>query len=745
MARVSGFSRYLAGGILGINLAAVAAALYLLDNTQLGEEQKFRIEAATLVHLITQDIEREYAGVDLSLQVIADEQVSQGARDRGQLEAWLERVRRWHPALSFLRITDAEGNVLPLPADAGRRRPNIAQHDYFVRLRGDPQAGLQITPPLTDHTSGETVLIFARRLADSDGRFAGVALASIPVAHFAEMFAHLDLQAGVRIGLFDSRHGWILRHPAQGNEAEDGRNTLAEPLRQAMETMPGEGFFDAVSDGVDRSIAYRYGREFDFYVVLDQRRDVYLSHLAEMEGAVAVVLTVFALLTAAFGLVLYRSWKQQASLMAQLLEHDLWIRQAEQVGALGLYWIDIDADCWTATEAFDRMTGIAAGYPRTSEDWLALIHPDDRDAVSDSFRRAAAARREVVEVECRIIRPSDGAVRWISSVAQLVPLTYGLRHAIVGVAHDITVSKCAADQLRRSEQLFRGVFDTSLIGMVMTSPDRHLLAVNQAACDMLGRTREELLGMDWLEVSHPDDCSANLEALRRVVAGQTDAYDLEKRYFRKDGTIIDAYIAARALRGPDGTIEHIVTLLQDVTARKRVERMLRQSEADLRAAFAGAAVGIAFVAPNGAWLSVNDRLCEIVGYTKNELLALSFQDITYPDDLPGDVAQVARMLAREIERYSLEKRYVRKDGDVIWINLSVSLVLNDDGTPHHFVSIVEDIDARKRAERDLRRSRELLQSFLDHLPDSPTSRTAPCVWCMPMSSFASCWNWTPNT
>jgi two-component system cell cycle sensor histidine kinase/response regulator CckA len=125
---------------------------------------------------------------------------------------------------------------------------------------------------------------------------------------------------------------------------------------------------------------------------------------------------------------------------------------------------------------------------------------------------------------------------------------------------------------------------------------------------------------------------------------------------------------------------------------------LTQSERRFRAIFEQAAVGVAQVATDGRWMDTNRRLCEFLGYTSDELRTLTFQDITHPDDVEMDLDQVRRMLAGEISTYSMEKRYRRKDGAFIWANLSVSLVRGDCGGPLYFISVVEDIDARKRAE-----------------------------------------------
>jgi PAS domain S-box-containing protein len=134
----------------------------------------------------------------------------------------------------------------------------------------------------------------------------------------------------------------------------------------------------------------------------------------------------------------------------------------------------------------------------------------------------------------------------------------------------------------------------------------------------------------------------------------------------------------------------------------------RDSEARFRAIFENAAVGIARVAPDGRWLEVNQRLCEIVGYDCEELMTKTFADITHQDDLEQDLIALRRMLAGEVETYFREKRYYRKDGSVVWVNLTVSLVRKADGAPDYFVSLIEDISARKRAEEKLREREERL-------------------------------------
>ncbi|MCA1847689.1 MAG: PAS domain S-box protein, partial [Actinobacteria bacterium] len=140
--------------------------------------------------------------------------------------------------------------------------------------------------------------------------------------------------------------------------------------------------------------------------------------------------------------------------------------------------------------------------------------------------------------------------------------------------------------------------------------------------------------------------------------------------------------------------------------RMRAERALRESEERFRATFEQAAVGVAHIGLDGSWLRVNQKLCEIVGYTREELLERTFQDITHPDDLEADLDHLRRLQTGEISRYSMEKRYFRKAGSVIWIDLTVSLVRAPSGEPKYFIVIVEDITERKRAGEALVQSEE---------------------------------------
>jgi PAS domain S-box-containing protein len=230
--------------------------------------------------------------------------------------------------------------------------------------------------------------------------------------------------------------------------------------------------------------------------------------------------------------------------------------------------------------------------------------------------------------------------------------------------------------------------------------------VNFQACESLGYTRDELLGLGPLDIS-PDVTPAMLEQLRaRLDAGETVAFDIRNR--RKDGSVfpVEVRICAITLEGrPYG-----LALTRDMTERKKAEEALRQSEERFRGTFENAGVGIGHTGFDGRWLRVNEKLCAIVGFSREELLRKTFQDITHPDDLPTNIDLAARLRRGEFPSYSLEKRYVRKDGWPVWVNLSVALQRDAAGAPAYMIAIVEDVSERKRLEGQLRRAMEAAEA-----------------------------------
>ena len=209
---------------------------------------------------------------------------------------------------------------------------------------------------------------------------------------------------------------------------------------------------------------------------------------------------------------------------------------------------------------------------------------------------------------------------------------------------------------------------------------------------------------------HSEERFAGPHLLREhgVVSGMSTIVGGRKRPYG----VLGAYTRERRTFTEDDVnfLSAVANVLAAAIERESTEAELRASEERFRATFEQAAVGVAHVSPDGGWIRMNDRLCEIVGHPREALLGKTFQDITHPDDLDADLLQAGQLLVGEIETYSIEKRYVRKDGSVVWTNLTGSLVRDARGEPSYFIAVVEDISTRKRAEEAVREIRKAERS-----------------------------------
>jgi diguanylate cyclase (GGDEF)-like protein/PAS domain S-box-containing protein len=209
----------------------------------------------------------------------------------------------------------------------------------------------------------------------------------------------------------------------------------------------------------------------------------------------------------------------------------------------------------------------------------------------------------------------------------------------------------------------------------------------------------------YLKLVHPDDRERVRGIVERAFADR-QPFEFEERVVRPDGEERVLASRGRVFTDDAGEVVRLVGVCRDVTDQRQAAAALREAEERFRGAFETAAIGIALVSPDGRFLEVNEALCEIVGYDADELVRKTFQDITHPDDLEADLAYVRQVLAGEIRTYQMEKRYFHADGHLVWILLSVSLVRDEEGEPLYFVSQIEDVTERKRAEAATREAEE---------------------------------------
>lgn len=211
-----------------------------------------------------------------------------------------------------------------------------------------------------------------------------------------------------------------------------------------------------------------------------------------------------------------------------------------------------------------------------------------------------------------------------------------------------------------------------------------------------------------VKLVHPDDRST-VQAVVDKALRDGEPFEYSLRAAHPDGAIRIVQARGQVEFDENGQPLRIFGTVQDVTERARAEESLRESELRFRGTFENAAVGIAHRDLTGCWLRINQTFCDIVGYTRERLLGISFRDITHPDDLLLELAHDQQLCEGRVPSYSIEKRYLRSDGAAVWVDLSASLQRDAAGNPAYVITVIEDISERKRLEADLRQAKEVAE------------------------------------
>jgi diguanylate cyclase (GGDEF)-like protein/PAS domain S-box-containing protein len=282
----------------------------------------------------------------------------------------------------------------------------------------------------------------------------------------------------------------------------------------------------------------------------------------------------------------------------------------------------------------------------------------------------------------------DGSSLWVNRTVALARDANGTPLYFIRIVEDISERKAATER-------YQATFDNAPVGIMHVSLERTILHVNPKLCLILGYEEPELIGKPVDQVIHPDMRGTDRHAYTEdMLAGKIQHYSSERVYLRKDGTPVPVKRTISLVRDPAGQPLYFVRIIEDISERKEIEE--RYS-----ATFDNAPVGIMHTdADTYRILSANRKLAEMLGYSKEELLGRTSTEFIHPEDRFSDRAKYLEPMRRDaMQSYASERRFVRKDGTVLWVNRTVSLVKDAAGNPLYFIRIVEDISERKQAEQ----------------------------------------------
>ncbi len=267
---------------------------------------------------------------------------------------------------------------------------------------------------------------------------------------------------------------------------------------------------------------------------------------------------------------------------------------------------------------------------------------------------------------------------------------------------EIKRQQALAETLREGEQRFRSLLDQLPAGVFMTDAHGDCRYVNNRWHLLTGLTADQATDVAWTHALHPDDRDQVLQIWRQAIE-QGLEFAADHRFQTSSGRVKWLNTRAVPLGDRAGRLAGYLGVSADIAALKKTEETLRASEARFRSYFELPLIGIALTGADKRWWEVNDRLCEILGYRRTQLLSMTWAELTHVDDLAMDVTQFERVINRRIEGYSMDKRFIRQDGALLYASVSTRCVRRANGAVDYFVMVIQDITERKQAEEHIER------------------------------------------
>ncbi|MEO1214171.1 MAG: PAS domain S-box protein [Bacteroidota bacterium] len=348
--------------------------------------------------------------------------------------------------------------------------------------------------------------------------------------------------------------------------------------------------------------------------------------------------------------------------------------------------------------------------------FFSVIHPDEKEefiSIFDKTVKKSKVSERYFKYSLRIILPS-GKIKYLETEGQFYLDPESQQSRILGICHDVTEQKAAQLAVRNSEKQLKSIVENSNIGISLVKQNGKSFLANAAYLHMLGYTREELFDMTFSEFTYPPDLTECFKNFNDLVEGRLNSFSMEKRYIRKDGEIIWTDTSAIAIRDQEGKFQYAVATAINISTRKKALQKLNESEKRFKSIFEHSQIGIALVDTSGKTFLVNNAFARLLGYNKKEITRLSFQDYIYEEDLKIGLQRFQEMIEGKLDTFLMEKRYIHKNGDLIWTYMTGTAVRNSEGELQFAVATVTDLRERKETEFKLKESEKKFKSIFNN-------------------------------
>lgn len=368
------------------------------------------------------------------------------------------------------------------------------------------------------------------------------------------------------------------------------------------------------------------------------------------------------------------------------------LEQAQHIAQLGSWEWDMVVNKFILSNEMYRIYGLDSNtYDGKPDSLLKIIHPDDLDVFTKSMADNLSSGNSP-SLDYRVVL-KDGSIHTIHAEGKIELDTNGKPIRMIGTVQDITEQKKAEEALRESEEKYKRLHETAGVGVGYYSPEGVIFSYNNLAAQHMGGKPEDFVGRSIYELFPKAAADVYMERIQKAAFSE-EIQEYEDKVELPGEQIWFLSAFTRILSSSDKVLG-IQIISSDISKHKREEETLRESEELFRTMFESSNVGISMVGLDGKFIKVNKTLCSILGYSKEELVEKSFDDITF--DVDRGISEVvnSQLISGKSKVVSVEKRYVRKDGQVVWGFSSISAIHNNEGKIQYFVVYTQDISEKK--------------------------------------------------
>jgi diguanylate cyclase (GGDEF)-like protein/PAS domain S-box-containing protein len=732
------FIKWLAAGILLINLFVVVLAGFSLRHSKLQHEERVAVTTQNLAQVLEEYIDGSFDKIDILLLAAVDEiesQLAGGGINRQELNSFLARRSALLPELAALRMLNAQGEIGYGTGLTAGTSTSAADRDYFIRFRNDPNAGLFISKPLVSRISGKWVIMLARRVNRHDGSFAGVVYGVVPLEHFLKLFTSIDVGKHGAISLRDGAMEIIVRYPEpRGIGSSIGQKTVPSEFQTLLRTGRNSGTFKASSpvDNIERTYSYRKVSGYPLYINVGLATSDYLADWRGEVAKMSAIVALFLIITLFASRLVYHDWKRKKAVVLELMQQETKFRTIADYTYDWEFWLSPEGKFIHVSPSCKRITGYdAEAFYADPQLMFRIVHPDDYPQCAVHHHGTQAGQSDDSLVVR--IRHTDGSYRWLEHVCQPIVDESGTFLGTRGSNRDITARKRAEERLAELNDclLSFGADSGENIDCLVALCGEQL----GAACALYNRLEGETLHAVGQWRTPPDFVDRDLaeghicyDVIRSSEENVTVVRDLQHtEYAKTDPNVtlygFQTYVGKAVSFGGSYTGSLCVVYQEDripgeedkkllgiiasaigvEEERMRAVDALREGEATLRSITTSARDAIIMIDHQGQISFWNEAAAQIFGWEEEEALGSDLHLILMPDGY-----QEAYLLG--MQHFSgtgtgnaigktLEFQAMRKDKTEIPVEVSLSAVQLKG--QWHAVGIIRDITERKRVEAEI--------------------------------------------